>query len=231
MVFKPVIFQESVLRITLFQLRILIVRSLHLFGLHTGFSNKLPNYKYIYWPLHVRPEGSSNVLSLGQDEISLIRKFCEFLPPEMKLVVKENPIMFGQRQRGFYKILRSIEKIYLVDPDFNSIDLILNAGGVAGISGTVLLEAQLLSKPAIAFGKPEFIEFLGFKGWEDVDKFLAFAQDNEPTDNESMKKYISYIFENSSSNDIGELGDLNSNGASDMIIRFAEKIISRLKTS
>jgi len=230
MVFKPVIFQESVFRVTILNLKILIVRSLHLFGLYAGFSKKVPNYKYIYWPLHVRPEGSSNVLSLGQDELTLIQKFCEFLPPEMKLVVKENPIMFGQRQRSFYKTLRSIEKIYLVDPDFNSIDLILNAGGVAGISGTVLLEAQLLSKPAIAFGKPEFIEFLEFKGWEDVDKFLGFAQDNESIDNELMKKYISYIFENSSPNDIGELGDLNSNGASDMLKRFAEKIISRLKS-
>jgi hypothetical protein len=229
MILKPVIFQESIYKTTILNLRILITRSLHLFGLYTGFHKSLPSYNYVYWPLHVRPEGSSNVLSLGQDELSLILKFCEFLPPEIKLVIKENPIMFGQRNRSFYKKLRSIENIYLVDPDFNSIELIINASGIAGVSGTVLLEAQLLSKPAIAFGKPEFIEFLEFKGWEDIDKFLSYVQDNRSTDNSFMKKYISFIFENSSPDDIAEFGDLSSNGANKMIIRFTENIISKLK--
>jgi len=229
MVLKPVIFQESNYKTTILNLRILITRSLHLFGLYTGFHKSLPSYNYVYWPLHVRPEGSSNVLSLGQDELSLILKFCEFLPPEIKLVIKENPIMFGQRNRSFYKKLRSIENIYLVDPDFNSIELIINASGIAGVSGTVLLEAQLLSKPAIAFGKPEFIEFLEFKGWEDIDKFLSYVQDNRSTDNSFVKKYISFIFENSSPDDIAEFGDLSSNGANKMIIRFTENIISKLK--
>jgi hypothetical protein len=231
MIMKPIIFQESTFRITILNLRIFMMRSLHLFGLYTGFHKKLPNCKYIYWPLHIRPEGSSNVLSLGQDELGLIRKFCEFLPPEIKLVIKENPFMFGQRQRNFYKILKSINKIYLVDPDFNSINLILGASGVAGVSGTALLEGQLLNKPAIAFGKPEFIEFLEFKGWEDIDKFFCAAQENKSSDNTLVKKYIAYIFENSSKNDIAEFGDLSSKGASEMIIRFAEKIVTKLKTN
>lgn len=229
MTLKPIIFQESIFKTTILNLRILIARSIHLFGLYTGFNKSLPSYKYIYWPLHVRPEGSSNVLSLGQDELSLIRKFCEFLPPEIKLVVKENPIMFGQRNRDFYKKLRSVENIYLVDPDFNSIELIINASGVAGVSGTVLLEAQLLGKPAIAFGKPEFIEFLDFKGWENIDNFLSYAQENRSTDNNLMKKYISFIFDNSSPDDIAEFGDLSSYGANKMITRFTENIISKLK--
>jgi hypothetical protein len=231
MIIKPIIFQESTFRITILNLRIFVMRSLHLFGLYTGFHKKLPDCKFIYWPLHVRPEGSSNVLSLGQDELSLIRKFCEFLPPEIKLVIKENPLMFGQRQRNFYKILKSIDKIYLVDPDFNSINLILGASGVAGVSGTALLEGQLLNKPAIAFGKPEFIEFLEFKGWRDVDKFFCSAQENKSSDNTLMRKYIAYIFENSSNSDIAEFGDLSSKGANEMIKRFAEKIVTKLKTT
>jgi len=229
MVLNPIIFQESIFKTTILNLKIFVLRSLHLFGLYRGFYKTLPNFKYIYWPLHVRPEGSSNVLSLGQDELVLIRRFCEALPPGIELVVKENPIMFGQRHRNFYKELKSTEKIYLVDPDMNSIDLILGAGGVAGVSGTVLLEAQLLSKPSIAFGKPEFIEFLEFKGWGDVDSFLSFAQENKSTDNSLMKKYISFIFDNSSPDDIAEFGDLSSTGAKNMIARFVENIINKLK--
>jgi hypothetical protein len=231
MIMKPIIFQESTFRITILNLRIFVMRSLHLFGLYTGFHKKLPDCNFIYWPLHVRPEGSSNVLSLGQDELSLIRKFCEFLPPEIKLVIKENPLMFGQRQRSFYRILKSIDKIYLVDPDFNSIDLILGASGVAGVSGTALLEGQLLSKPSIAFGKPEFIEFLEFKGWEDIDKFFCAVQENKSSDNTLISKYVAYVFENSSKSDIAEFGDLASQGASEMIKRFAEKIVTKLKTT
>lgn len=230
MTIKPIIFQESIMKTTILNLRILVTRSLHLFGLYSGFHKTLPNCKYIYWPLHVRPEGSSNVLSLGQDELILISKFCEFLPPEIKLVIKENPIMFGQRHRNFYKVLKSSKKIYLVDPDFNSIDLILNASGVAGLSGTVLLEAQLLKKPAIAFGKPEFIEFLDFKGWQDIENFLSYAQDDIAVNNTLMKKYISFIFESSHPEDIAEFGDLTSSGATKMILRFTENILSKLKT-
>lgn len=231
MIIKPIIFQESTFRVTILNLRIFMMRSLHLFGLYTGFHKKIPGCQFIYWPLHIRPEGSSNVLSLGQDELSLIRRFCEFLPPEIKLVIKENPLMFGQRQRNFYKILNSIDKVYLIDPDFNSINLVLGASGVAGVSGTALLEGQLLSKPAIAFGKPEFFEFLEFKGWGDIDKFFCAAQENKSSDNTLIKKYIAYVFENSSKNDIPEFGDLDSKGAIDMIKRFAEKIVTKLKTT
>jgi hypothetical protein len=183
----------------------------------------------VFWGLHVRPEGSSNVLSLGQDEIQELERFAKTLPNHINLVVKENPIMFGQRKINFYRYLRNIPNVYLLDPDFSSVEAILKSSGVAGISGTTLLEGVMLGKPSICFGYPEFIKFLSHAGWSDVKSFIDDVTNQIKLDTSDVEQYLGYLIQHSSKNDVEELGNLESENGVEMIDRFSRELLLKFQ--
>lgn len=224
MTMQPVILDYSRFRLTIFEIRSLITRIRHLVFPQRLFHTDTPQKKFIFWALHVRPEGSSNVLSLGLDEIEVLKQFAATMPDNLALVVKENPIMFGQRSLGFYKTLSQIPNVYLIDPFMGSIESISKSSGVAGISGTALLEAEILGKPAICFGRPEFEKFLGFNGWSDLSSFLIAAQDGSYIPSKDMRLYLEYLFEESDAGDIPEFGNLETPEADKMIARISGKL-------
>ena len=223
---KPLIFEQDLLKLTIFEIRSLIRRSLHLFGFNLAFRKNLPGSIFVFWGLHVRPEGSSNVLSLGVDEIQILEEFARNLPEHVLLVVKENPIMFGQRKANFYRFLRKIPNVYLIDPYYSSIDAILKSNGVAGISGTTLLEGAMLGKPSICLGRPEFEKFLSHAGWSDMNSFIEDVCDGINTDTCGVKQYLGYLIEHSNQNDIEELGDLDSLNGIQMANRLSKELLS-----
>ena len=224
MTIQPVILDYSRFRLTIFEIRSLLTRIRHLVFPQRLFHKDAPQKKYIFWALHVRPEGSSNVLSLGLDEIEVLKKFAAVMPDNLTLVVKENPIMFGQRSLGFYKYLSEIPNVYLVDPFISSVEFISKSIGVAGISGTALLEAEIVGKPAICFGRPEFEKFLGFNGWADLSSFLIAALDGSYIPSKDLRVYLEYLFEESDAEDVPEFGNLNSPEADKMITRISVKL-------
>ena len=91
------------------------------------------------------------------------------------MVVKENPMMIGDRRKKFYRWVSRQASVILVDPLMSSYELIINSKGVIGISGTALLEAAILGKPTHAFGHPEFRDFMTSSGYDDLDKFFHLA--------------------------------------------------------
>lgn len=225
---QPAFLDNSRVRLTFFEIRSLVTRTRHLIFPRRVFHKDAPQRKYIFWALHVRPEGSSNVLSLGLDEIDLLRKFAKTMPDDLTLAVKENPIMFGQRSLGFYKSLSKIPNVCLVDPFVSSVEFISKSIGVAGISGTALLEAEIVGKPAICFGRPEFEKFLGFNGWESVNTFLIAAKEGSYIPSKNLRIYLEYLFEESDAEDVPEPGNLDSPEAGKMIKRISGRIHSYL---
>jgi hypothetical protein len=228
MAFQGRMFEYSKIKLTLFEIRSLFVRIKHLIIPSRLFVNVPNDLKFIFWGLHVRPEGSSNVLSLGEDEIHLLTKFASGLPENLKVVVKENPIMFGQRKLNFYKKLSKVPNVVLVDPDASSINLILQADGVAGVSGTVLLEGQLLSKPTICFGRPEFEKFLSFRGFDSLDKYIESVLTGVEVDNSGIRRYVAYILSNSHEKDIPEFGDLYGENGKQMVSRLTQELLDAI---
>ncbi len=226
---KPLILETNLVRLTIFEIRSLIRRILHLFGFTLIFKKRLPSSVFVFWGLHVRPEGSSNVLSLGQDEIQELERFAKTLPNHINLVVKENPIMFGQRKINFYRYLRNIPNVYLLDPDFSSVEAILKSSGVAGISGTTLLEGVMLGKPSICFGYPEFIKFLSHAGWSDVKSFIDDVTNQIKLDTSDVEQYLGYLIQHSSKNDVEELGNLESENGVEMIDRFSRELLLKFQ--
>lgn len=93
----------------------------------------------------------------------------------ISLVVREHPATFvfdknmKWRPRDFYSSIKYIgPNIYFDDINADPYSLIRHSSGVSAITGTVLLEALLLGRPAIAFGKHPLKDYTATSF---VDKF------------------------------------------------------------
>ena len=116
--------------------------------------NKLP-LDFIYYPMHFQPEQST--LAQGNwflNQISLIENISKSLPLGFTLIVKEHPWGRGNRPNWQYKYISNFHNVQFCDA--NSIEIIKKSKAVLSISGTTLIEALVLDKPAIMFGKNYF---------------------------------------------------------------------------
>ena len=153
------------------------------------------NSKYIYWPLHMRPESSELTLGIGLDELTLIKKASKFVNKKTLIVIKENPNMLEFRRKSFYNELVKIKNVYLIDPLYSSKKLIRNSIGVIGISGTALLEGMIMNKPSFAIGKPEFQNFLTSYGLKNMNKFIKNCEKKKKLNHQNkILPYINYVF-------------------------------------
>jgi hypothetical protein len=72
------------------------------------------------------------------------------------LLVKEHPSSQGGQPLSFYKQLRSIPNLYLLNAGIDSRTLMRDASLVASISGTTAYESALLKTPALIFSNVFF---------------------------------------------------------------------------
>jgi hypothetical protein len=158
---------------------------------------------FVLWPLHTRPEDSVSVLGLGLDEIKEIRRIRSILPSRYELVVKENPAMVGLREKGFKKQIESLPGVRLVDPRVHTAPLLEKSCGVVSLSGTALLEAAVIGKPAWALGRPEFEYVLDARG---PDALMTFIKELEegvaPDRGDRVEAYLRYLRQGSSIDDL-----------------------------
>lgn len=223
--FKPLRFEEDHLRFTGVKLRALTIKYLRFIGFKFWGSSHLPKNKYLLWALHGRPETSVLVLGDGRDEIEELTKISRALPPGYSLVVKENPVMFGLRAHDFYKKLKKLDNVFLLDAFIDTINTVISSEGVIGISGTVLLEAALLNKPVCVLGNPEFSGNFKYKGWESYIEFIRNLHEGKlESDFGAAKNYLAYIFHYSSHKDVPYFSEPNQLPANKMVERFSRVI-------
>jgi hypothetical protein len=197
-----------------------------LFGIPNAIKS-VPDFPYIYYPLHYRPESSTLTLGNGVDDESAIEFICRRLPYGLKLAVKENPSIIGDRRSGFYRKLMSIEGVVLVDPLVSTARLADKSLGIIGISGTALLEAGLKGIPSHAIGEPEFKDFLTSSGFDSVEKFLVdCTKQKAKSCKESLIRYLALVFESKIDVQLGwdavsskENIDLAANNIADGLVR------------
>jgi hypothetical protein len=164
-------------------------------GIRRSFHD-VPSSPYIYYPLHYRPESSVLTLGNGMDDESAILFICQRLPFGMKLAVKENPSMIGDRRASFYRKISAIDGVVLIDPCVPTSKLAENSLGVISISGTALLEAGLKDIPAHAIGNPEFKEFLTSYGLDSIENFLVDCSMRKARSCKAdLTRYLSFILE------------------------------------
>lgn len=115
---------------------------------------------YVYFPLHLRSESHVASAAASKDESVLIADLATQLPENTFLLVKENPLMVGERRASFYRRILRSAKVRLVDPTVDSKEIIAGSVAVASIAGTAMLEGAQLGKPSVAYGFTEFIAAL-----------------------------------------------------------------------
>ena len=143
------------------------------------FNSQLPKEKYVSYFLQYTPESSINGLCpYYVDQTRAIEAILYCLPPNTKLVIKEHPAIVGIRTGEFYKKLKQHLGVHLLTPGYSSKEVVNGSMAVATITGTVGLEAYLLSKPCIQFG-PNFFAHLNkkYEGLEDLKKWLRDIAD------------------------------------------------------
>ncbi len=94
----------------------------------------------------------------------MIRAISRSIPSTHNLYVKEHRGCIGEKPFGFYKAIKSIPGVELIDPMVDSHKLIRFADLVISISGTIIYEAALYGKPSMAVAPMYFGPILTANG-------------------------------------------------------------------
>ncbi|WP_445680491.1 capsular polysaccharide export protein, LipB/KpsS family [Radicibacter daui] len=151
--------------------------------------------KYIYFPLHLQPEMTTDILG-GKycDQLLAIEELVRILPKDIFVYVKENPKQTTyMREESFYQRLSLINRVKYMSMDVSSYDLIDGSQGVATITGTAGWEALQMGKPVIVFGAAWYRELSGVFDWnKDAEKavsgLLMFEHNNDALEQSLWEK-------------------------------------------
>ena len=138
------------------------------------------NEKFVYFPLHLQPELVTALFSYEYfDQILAIEKLSHFIPKDWKIYVKDHPHDQTEYQRGsgFYKRLKAIKNVRLINKKISGYLLMEQAQFVATISGTSGFEANCGGKNSLYFGQTIYRGFPGVFEWK-----------NKPTLKELLEK-------------------------------------------
>ena len=168
-----------------------------------------PEELFAFFPLHYEPEIALLLYApYFTDQINLIRHIARSLPLEYKLYVKEHPAMVPYRPRKYYKELKKIPNVKLINPAISSFDIIPHAKLITVITGSVGWEAAMLKKPVISFGDYFFNDLPAIKKCENIKKLPYLVQEqlnNFEHNEEELLKFLQAIFEKSVSVDVMNL--------------------------
>jgi hypothetical protein len=133
-----------------------VVEKLRQLKISRYFREDVPSdIPFVFFPLHLEPESTTNVFSIFYDnQLEIIRTLSKALPARWLLAIKEHPNMKNSRAKGFYRTLQRLPNTLLVRPDEPGWKLVRACQLVATLSGTSGLEAAIIGKPVLVFGDP-----------------------------------------------------------------------------
>ncbi|MEK7655918.1 MAG: hypothetical protein AAB386_04555 [Patescibacteria group bacterium] len=125
----------------------------NIIGLTDLYDQFDPTVDFAFFPLQLEPEISSLLHApFWTNQINLAKQIARSLPIHYKLVVKEHPQMVEYRTRSFYRELKKIPNLVLVNPIISSFQITPKAKIIFTLTGSVGWEGALLGKPIISFG-------------------------------------------------------------------------------
>jgi capsule polysaccharide export protein KpsC/LpsZ len=165
-----------------------------------------PDYKekYVFFPLHMDPEMGTMVMApFYINQLALIENIAKSLPIDFKLYIKEHPQMVadGTRPVSFYKKIKAIPNVKLIDSDVGSYELIRGSRLILAITGTIGWEALILKKPVITFGRVFYNKLDMVRKSKDINELPYLIKDvlnNYKHEEKQLVKFVTAIFEGSS---------------------------------
>jgi hypothetical protein len=131
--------------------------------LRLGGSNairSLPGRRYALYALHMQPESSIDAWApFFSDQLSIIEAMARSLPVDHSLAVKLHVSDADNYSRRQLARLAAIPGVSVIHPSVSSRVLLEGSSLVFGIMGTVCLEAALLGKPVVMFGRSPYLRF------------------------------------------------------------------------
>lgn len=149
---------------------------------------------YGYFPLHLEPEITTLLYApFYTDQLHLAKQIARSLPFHYKLYVKEQPAMAEYRPRKFYKELKKVPNIKLIDPKVSSFDLIKHSKIITTITGTSGWEGLFFGKPAVTFGEVFYNKLSMVKRCDSIEKLPYIIQDQLENFHYNEKDFINFL--------------------------------------
>lgn len=125
---------------------------------------------FVLYTMHKQPEASIDVLgSYFSNQFELIKAMARSIPVTHDLYVKEHSNAMGDRSISFYKKLRRIPAVRVINPYADSHLLVKHADLAISVSGTICYEAGLLGIPAMTVSPMFFGPLLHSNGFNPYD--------------------------------------------------------------
>ena len=153
---KSLIFKKSIFNYQNNTIKTNILSITRILGFNRQFFNKktqkLPNKYFIYF-LHYEPDASTFVWAFNyRDQLYQLKQICNNLPNNTFLIVKEHPLSELKRPNNFYKLLKKLPNLVLLDSAYDKAELIKNSKGIFTISGTIGYEGWVIGKKVLTLG-------------------------------------------------------------------------------
>ncbi len=181
----------------------------NLFGVNDLYDTYNPNEDYAFFPLHFEPETTLLLLApFHTDQTHIIKQIARSLPLHYKLYVKEHPYMAGYRTRQFYKELKKIPNVKLIDPAIPALDIAQHTKLITTINGSTAWEGLMFKKPAICFGYQFYNSLSMVKRCREIEQlpYLIKEQlENFKYDEEELINFLAAILEDATTIDFQRL--------------------------
>ena len=159
-------------------------------------AQQIPGGDFFYFPLHLEPEASLDILGVHyRDQKTIIRRIAESLPAGFSLCVKEHPNMLpGRRPLNYYAELSRIGGVRLLSPKLDSYNIIERSRGVITIAGTSGFEALFYGKPVLLLGRAFYEVFREgvwrSAGWERFPETLSAMAESPGFDGGLLDRFV-----------------------------------------
>ncbi len=166
----------------------------------------LQNKKFVLYTLHKQPEASVDIVGRYYDDQFInIRNIWRILPDDWYIVVKEHTNAIGDRSFSFFRKLKRIRNLVLINEKINSHKLVLDAKAIFSVSGSIAYEAALYGKPAflftpIFFDKLENCYRITYDTFREVDNIEELLTEWRKSNKEKMsiEQFSRYLLSRSS---------------------------------